>query len=385
MTRCAALLWLMSLAVSGAEPTFRAVTIDGKIQIGYGVAVADVDGDKKPDILLADKRQFVWYRNPTWEKFVMAENLTPKDNVCLAAQDLDGDGKCEVAVGGEWNPGDTENSGAVFYLIAPEDRTQRWEAVKLHAEPTVHRMRWVWYNSTWRLLVAPLHGRGNQQGAGAGARLLEYTMAVAGPRGEWTTEVLSDTLHLTHNIDVFGPESKSHEVVVASKEGLFGIRKLAPIPFLEPSAMPSFTGAGEVRRGMDSSREFYLASVEPMHGNMLYVNGPAGKARQLLTDKLVEGHALACGDVLGAGYDQIVVGWRGNAQQPRDIGIKIYSHEGATGTWREAVVDVANMACEDLTLADLNGDGRLDIVASGRSTKNVVVYFNETPRGVAVP
>jgi hypothetical protein len=28
------------------------------------VAVADVDGDKAPDILLADKKQFAWYRNP---------------------------------------------------------------------------------------------------------------------------------------------------------------------------------------------------------------------------------------------------------------------------------------------------------------------------------
>ena len=49
-------------AVPPAEPRFRAQTIDDKIQIGYGVAVADVDGDGKPDILLADKRQIVWYR-----------------------------------------------------------------------------------------------------------------------------------------------------------------------------------------------------------------------------------------------------------------------------------------------------------------------------------
>ena len=31
----------------------------------------DVDGDKKPDILMADKTQFVWYRNPDWKRFVM--------------------------------------------------------------------------------------------------------------------------------------------------------------------------------------------------------------------------------------------------------------------------------------------------------------------------
>ena len=57
-------------------PKFQEQTIDNNISIGYGLAIGDVDGDGKPDILLADKKQFVWYRNGDWKKFVMVENLT---------------------------------------------------------------------------------------------------------------------------------------------------------------------------------------------------------------------------------------------------------------------------------------------------------------------
>src|SRR5690242_4882461 len=90
---------IAGLNLHGAEfvlPKFRAVDIDKEVKIGYGLAIADVDGDKKPDILLADKDVVVWYQNPTWEKHVMAASLTDKDNVCIAAMDIDGDGRCEV-------------------------------------------------------------------------------------------------------------------------------------------------------------------------------------------------------------------------------------------------------------------------------------------------
>jgi hypothetical protein len=97
-------------------------------------------------------------------------------------------------------------------------------------------------------------------------------------------------------------------------------------------------------------------------------------------EKLVEGHALACSDVLGVSSDQIVVGWRGTNPEKK-AGIAVWDALDERGEkWRETVIDDGGMACEDLQVADLNGDGKLDIIASGRATWNVKIYFNETVR-----
>lgn len=361
--------------------------IDAKIEIGYGVAVADVDGDKQPDILLADKKQIVWYRNPGWEKFVMAENLTKLDNVCIAAADVDG--KAEVAVGAGWNPNDTVNSGAVFHLIPPKDRTQKWEPVALPHEPTVHRMRWMQNRpGKFELVVVPLHGRGNKDGQGAGVRILTYKIP-ANARDAWKTELVNDSLHLTHNFDlVKWTRQVGGELLVAGKEAVFHFvsepgnwksRQLVG----NRDGESAFTGAGEARAGSLGDRKAFLATIEPMHGNQVVVYtapgvndpGPLWK-RNVLDTSLKEGHALACGDLLGIGSDQIVAGWRAKNNEGK-VGIKLFMPLDSDGKkWKKTSVD-DNMACEDLCLADLNGDGKLDIIASGRATKNLKVYFNE--------
>src|ERR1051325_4653856 len=85
--------------LAAGDPVFKAVDVETKVEIGYGGTVADVSGDKNPDILLADKNLIVWYENPGWQKHVIAEKLTSLDHVCIAAADIDGDGKCEIAAG----------------------------------------------------------------------------------------------------------------------------------------------------------------------------------------------------------------------------------------------------------------------------------------------
>jgi hypothetical protein len=364
------------------------------VQIGYGVAVADVDGDGKPDILMADKHQFVWYRNPDWQKHVLAENLTKEDNVCIAAADIDGDGKAEVAVGAGWNPGDTVNSGAVFYLVPPADRTQKWQPVTLHHEPTVHRMRWVKAASgKWNLVVAPLHGRGNKNGQGDGVRILEYTMP-ADPTQAWNTDVIDDSLHLTHNFcPVQWDGDSAQELLVAGKEGvfLFDHRDAK----WEKSQLvgngpgdPGFAGAGEIRTGRLPGGKRFLATIEPMHGSKVVIytppDGSSGNGlwrRHVLDDSLMDGHALVCADFLKSGSDQLVVGWRAMGKPEAKVGVRLYiPTDGEGRAWRQFLVDDNGMACEDLTAADLDGDGRLDLIASGRATKNLKVYFNQTPK-----
>ena len=98
-TLSAVVIGLAVIAGSQAAdlPKFRHVTIDAKVKIGYGTAIADMNGDKKPDIILCDARNIAWYENPSWRKHIVVENLTQRDHVCIAVRDIDGDGKADLA------------------------------------------------------------------------------------------------------------------------------------------------------------------------------------------------------------------------------------------------------------------------------------------------
>lgn len=378
-------------AAAQVTPRFKVEEIDTQLGIGYGLALADVNGDGKTDILLADKDVIAWYESPTWTKHIIAEKLTEKDHVCIAARDIDGDGKCEIAVGAQWNPGDTENSGAVFYLQAPEDRTKLWKPVELSHEPTVHRMRWVRNRSgRYDLIVAPLHGRGNKNGEGAGAKILAYhkPQDVTLP---WNTSVVFDEMHMTHNFEVVpaGGPAEAESLVLAGREGIV---RLTPNEkgwsqqwiAHHPKDAKDLKGAGEVRVGAFAGGQPYVATVEPMHGTQLVLytpppNGPKNVEwiRTVLDDTLTDAHALACYDFLGLNNRQIAVGWRSMQKVGAKVGIKLFwtTKEDGSG-WQQMLLDDNTMACEDLMAADLDGDRDVDIVACGRRTKNLKIYWN---------
>jgi len=362
------------------EPKFEEQVIDDQISIGYGLAIGDVDGDRKPDILLADKKQFVWYRNGDWKRFVMIENLTESDNVCIAARDIDGDGKVEVAVGAQWNPAETSDtlkSGSVHYLIRPKDATQLWKAVELHHEPTIHRMRWVkTEGNNYQLIVLPLHGRGNKGGEGEGVKVIAYDKPKDVTQ-KWEYQVIDNSMHLTHNLDVV-TNGDNEMIYVGGKEGIkmFAFHEGKWRSTTNSEWFVKQKSFGELRAAQSNKQFAFMAGIEPMHGNELTVYGQQSTtSRNVLTSDLNQGHALATSDLIGTGYPQVIVGWR-EPNSEKKVGIKIYSQE-SPGNWKAYWIDNNGMACEDLQVADLDGDGRMDIIAAGRSSHNLKIYWNK--------
>jgi hypothetical protein len=326
----------------------------------------------------------------------MTGALTKLDHVCVAACDIDHDKKAEVAIGAEWNPGDTKNSGAVFTLTAPEDRTQEWKAQVQHREPTVHRMHWVKQAADkFFLAVLPLHGCNNVNTEGDGIRFLGYEPQKDAANEKfgsseaqdfrpllWPTFLINDQFHLAHNFDpIPWPGTPGDSMLVACQEGVHLLRKSGDA--WQATRMTE-KGAGEVRLGKLPNGKRMIATIEPFHGNEVAINPEAESGlwsakRVLLDGGLAEGHALATADFLGLGYDQLIAGWR-KPDKDKKVGIRLYVPTAEDGSaWKlHATIDDNTMACEDFKVADLNGDGKPDIIAAGRATKNLVVYWNES-------
>lgn len=379
-------LLTLQFLIPQTEPKFEAQVLDDNVAIGYGLAIGDVDGDRKPDILLADKKQFVWYRNGDWKRFVMADDLTQSDNVCIAARDIDGDGKVEVAVGAQWNPGETSDtlkSGAAYYLVRPTDPTQQWMPVKLHHEPVTHRMRWARATANqYHLIVLPLHGRANKGGEGKGVRVFAYEMPADPVKQPWKLTLMDESMHMTHNLDVV-PQGNGDLVYIGGKEGVkvFRYQRNRWVSTKADPWLIRGNSFGEVRATNDGK---LIAGVEPMHGNELTVySAPSGgsssasqPSRTVLTSALNQGHALAVGDVLGTGNTQVVIGWR-EPDKDGKVGVKIFvpARENQQ-QWRDYWIDDNGMACEDLQVADLDGDGKPEVIAAGRASHNLKIYWN---------
>src|SRR5213083_2450287 len=155
------------LLFAGAAPgiRFRGQEIQREFGVGYAVLVEDVNGDRKPDVVAINPTQVVWFENPTWQKHVILDGATKKDNVCIAAFDIDGDTRIDLAVGADWQPTNTAGGGSLQWIGRQAGEPHAlWKLAPIGEEPTLHRIRWgdVDGDGKAELVVVPLHGRGTK-------------------------------------------------------------------------------------------------------------------------------------------------------------------------------------------------------------------------------
>lgn len=355
---------------------FRAQEIQRDFGVVYAVLVADINGDGKPDIVAINPTRVAWFQNPTWEKHVILDGATKKDNVCMAAADIDGDGKLDLALGADWHPSNTTSGGTLQWIARDLSAPNApWKLTPIAEEPTLHRIRWgdVDGDGKPELIVAPLHGRGTKGPAwdGQGARILVFHIPKDPAHDPWPVEVADDSLHIVHNLLVTDFDGDGQQdILTASREG---IHVLTRNPDGHWTKMKIAEGApGEIKMGRAGGKRA-LATVEPWHGNsiVIYEEHNGKWPRHVIEEGLAGAHALGWGDFDGDGDDELAVGWR-----EKNFGVAIYKR-ASDGSWSKSMVDEGGMAAEDLTVADLNGDGRPEIVAVGRATANVKIYWND--------
>jgi len=227
---------------------------------------------------------------------------------------------------------------------------------------------------------------------GAPVRILAFRIPKDPTKDRWVPEVISESLHVVHNICPF-PTYARGGIVAASYEGVTEIshnsaarqwksRRVGEGNQLNPK---SSRGSSEVRIG-ELNQYGFIATIEPWHGNEVVVyTGPLNTAKQsspryIIDNQLKWGHAVECADVDGDGNDEMIVGIRDNlSDKPGERrGVRIYKALDEKGTkWARNIVEDGGVAVESLAVADLNGDGRPDIVAAGRQTHNIRIYWNE--------
>lgn len=393
-------LAILALSTPAGGADFQIQEIETGLGVGYAVSLVDMNTDGRLDILVVDTDRVVWYENPAWKRRTVIEGRTKKDNVCVAAHDIDSDGRLDLALGADWRPSDTVSSGTLQWLSPGTSPDDPWSVHPIAEEPTLHRIRWADVDADGKaeLLAGPLFGRGTSGPAYAerGVRILAFHVPRRPAEDPWPVEVLNEDLHVSHNLWPTDLDADGRlDLLVASYEGVSRLFRASDgtwqrtlIGSGNQETSPS-RGASEVKHGRLAGGD-YIATIEPWHGFQVVVytrpKGAAGDSnatlwtRHVLDDQLQWGHAVWCADVDGDPDEELVIGVRDDKGGEVKSGVRIYDPPaGGEGEWARQLVDPGGVAVEDLAAADLNGDGRNEVVAVGRKTKNVRIYWNGQP------
>lgn len=353
-------------------------TITTDLRGGYQVVAADLNHDGKPDLiaLASGMKELVWFENPGWQRHVLVGNLSGAIN--CAAWDTDGDGIPEIALAHAFANDPGKSLGILSLLKHNGDPQQPWTMTEIDRLPASHRLRWANLDGSGKkvLINAPL--------AGAEVRPPDYkgkVPLVFYRPGVWKRELISDELEgVLHGVFIADWDGDGRDdILTASFLGIdvFSLGKnnqwrRTKLSRGDPATWPA-SGSSEIAIGRWSKKRF-LAAIEPWHGNQVVVYQQQKQTwqRQVIDATLNDGHTLLTADLNLDGKDEIIAGYRGQGRS-----VYVYSAEDAKGSqWSRQVLDDGGIAAAGCAVADLNGDGKPDLACIGSATANLKWYEN---------
>jgi hypothetical protein len=378
--------FLIPFNLAGSQPlsevagsaAFAQHTISTDLNGGYQVVVSDINRDGKPDLIAVASglKELIWFENPGWQRHVIVGNISNPIN--CAASDIDGDGIPEIALAHEFSNDPSRSIGIVSLLKHKGDPSQPWQLTEIDRLSTSHRLRWVNLDGKGKkvLVNAPLAGETAKPPNYKGSVPLVFYRP-----GVWKREIISQELEgVLHGLVVSDWDKDGREdILTASFMGVdvFNVTKKevwerSRLVNGNPDPWPR-SGSSEIAVGR-LGRDRFLGSIEPWHGNQVVVYRGQSKSwrREVIDTSLNDGHVLLTADLNRDGRDEIIAGYRGQGRS-----VYIYSAEVASGVrWTRQVIDDGGMSAAGCAVADLNGDGRPDIACIGTATTNLKWYEN---------
>jgi len=370
--------------------SFDKFTIDDAMRGGYGVEVADIDGDGLTDIiaLATNPAQLVWYKNPTWQKYTIS--TVAQRNIDAAPHDIDDDGDMDIVLASAFSLGQPTEGGLIHWLENPGNPilNQEWAMHYIDEVPTSHRIKWGDINGDGKqeLVNLPIIGIGaSAPEYNVDLQLMAYLIPDNLAVDSWPGIVLDKSLQLSHGLSITDWDGDGRDDILSAS--FYGVH-LFQLASRGQSVAKTHIGEGkqdadrpaigssEVDVGALGDGTRFVATIEPWHGNqvVVYTAGSISDQpwdRVVIDTEFANGHGLLTSDLNNDGVDEIIVGGRSEPYQ-----LVIFQNTGGVSNWRRIDLDIGGIGVSGLAIEDLNGDGFMDIVGIGGSTRNVVYYQN---------